>query len=127
MDEKLFFFPLDLTILNSLFYCHFVGPRFHTILHKKPYKAGRPRSIATKAYDIAPRSNEQSEPSAVGYPCCEAIFPSPFLLPFSFPLSPGDWPPWIVVKGMRVAIRVFFMMYVAQIGNSVFDFCGPHI
>jgi hypothetical protein len=60
MDEKLFFHLLDLTILNSLF-CHFVGPRFCTILHKKPYRAGRPRSMATKADDIALRSNDRKE------------------------------------------------------------------
>jgi hypothetical protein len=59
MDEKLFFHLPDLTILNSLFYCHFVGPRFRTILHKKAYKAARPRSMATKANYIALRSNEQ--------------------------------------------------------------------
>jgi hypothetical protein len=59
MDEKLFFHLLDLTNLNTLFYCHFVGPRFLTKHYTKPYKAGRPRSMATKEDDIALRSNEQ--------------------------------------------------------------------
>jgi len=61
MDEKLFFHLPDLTILNSLFYCHFVGPRFRTILNKTPYKARRSRSMATKADDIIPSGNEQCQ------------------------------------------------------------------
>jgi len=45
MDEKLFFHLLDLTILNSLLYCHFVGAK---ILHHTSYKTLQSRK--TKVY-----------------------------------------------------------------------------